>query len=118
VVDDQQGRPTWARDVALAATAALDAMHLDGTALGILHAAGGQDTSWADFATMIFAEQARRGRPFAAVRRIGTQDYPTSARRPRNSRLETARAQAVLGWRAAPLPDAISTVLDQLEHTP
>jgi dTDP-4-dehydrorhamnose reductase len=118
IVDDQHGRPTWARDAALAALAALSAMERKGRPLDLLHVAGGEDASWADFAAQIFAEQARRGAAFAAVRRIGTKDYPTPARRPRNSRLDCARAGAEIGWRATPLAVAIGAVLDQLEHTP
>jgi dTDP-4-dehydrorhamnose reductase len=116
VVADQHGRPTWARDAALAALASLDALERDRAALGVLHVAGAQDASWADFAGLIFAEQQRRGGPAAAVRPIGTADYPTPARRPRNSRLDTGRAQARLGWQASPLAAAISAVFDQLEQ--
>jgi dTDP-4-dehydrorhamnose reductase len=80
-----------------------------------MHAAGDQAASWADFAQMVFAEQARRGLPAARVRRITTADYPTPARRPRNSVLAIARAEQVLGWRPTALPQALRAVVDQLE---
>jgi dTDP-4-dehydrorhamnose reductase len=118
VVTDQHGRPTWAHDVARACLTSLNLMERDRHSLGILHAAGSQDASWADFADMIFTEQANRGRPAPRVRRIMTADFPTPARRPKNSRLDTARTEAVLGWKASPLLGAIATVLDHLEQNP
>jgi dTDP-4-dehydrorhamnose reductase len=114
VVDDQRGCPTWAADLA---TAALDVLgSLDSSAPGatVLHAAGDTAVSWADFAEMIFAEQARGGGAFANVRRITTADYPTPARRPRNSMLSIDRLSALTGWRPTPLPRAIAAVCDQL----
>jgi dTDP-4-dehydrorhamnose reductase len=63
---------------------------------------------------MIFAEQARGGGAFANVRRITTADYPTPARRPRNSMLSIDRLSALTGWRPTPLPRAIAAVCDQL----
>jgi dTDP-4-dehydrorhamnose reductase len=115
VVDDQHGRPTWARDVARAALMALERLERDPAPLGVLHTAGTEDASWADFAALIFAEQRRRGGPFARVNRITTAEYPTPARRPRNSRLSCARAESLLGWRPTMLAVALKAVFDQME---
>jgi dTDP-4-dehydrorhamnose reductase len=117
VVHDQHGRPTWANDVARAALVALASLEGNGQALGVLHTAGGEDATWAEFAEMIFAEQSRRGRPAARVRRIGTIDYPTPARRPRNSRLASELAERRMGWRAQPLAVGLNAVFDQMEQT-
>jgi dTDP-4-dehydrorhamnose reductase len=118
IVHDQLGRPTWARDVALAALAATTVMENTGEGLGVIHAAGDDDATWADFAAMIFDQARQRGRPFSTIQPIETKDYPTPAQRPRNSRLATDKAKAILGWRATPLPHAIGAVLDQLTPTP
>jgi dTDP-4-dehydrorhamnose reductase len=115
VVDDQRGCPCWARDLGRATLDALAQMQRQGTGLGVVHAAGGQAMTWADFAEMIFAEQAARGLPAPRVRRITTAQYPTPARRPRNSVLDIGRAETLLGWRPTLLPQALSSVMDQLE---
>ena len=116
VVDDQRGCPTWGADLAVAALDVLGALGSSAPPQNVLHAAGDTAVTWADFAEMIFAEQARRGGPFAGVRRITTADYPTPARRPRNSVLSTKRLAALTGWRPTPLPDAIAAVCDQLAN--
>ncbi len=116
VVDDQRGCPTWAADLALAALAVLGFLESSAPSTNVLHAAGDTAVSWAGFAEMIFAEQARRGGPFASVRGITTADYPTPARRPRNSMLSIEKLSALTGWRPTPLPDAIPAVCEQLAN--
>jgi dTDP-4-dehydrorhamnose reductase len=48
------------------------------------------------------------------VRRITTAEYPTPARRPRNSMLSTRRLSALTDWRPTPLAEAIAAVCGQL----
>ncbi len=94
VVCDQIGAPTSALDLA---DAIVDlAYNLirhpdDATLRGTFHAVAGWSTSWADFARLIFDEAKARGGPYASVRSISTADYPTPARRPAYSVLDTAR---------------------------
>jgi dTDP-4-dehydrorhamnose reductase len=114
VVGDQRGCPTWAADLAVAALEVLDRLEPSAPNLSLLHAAGDTAVSWAEFAEMIFAEQALKERAFANVRRITTAEYPTPARRPRNSMLSTARLSALTDWRPTPLPAAIAAVCDRL----
>jgi dTDP-4-dehydrorhamnose reductase len=92
VVADQHGRPTAACDLA-AALAAL----VETDVAGIVHVAGdGEPASWADL-----AEHALGRR----VQRIASADYPTAARRPRNSVLSLERARGLglplVEWRGA-----------------
>lgn len=107
VVADQVGCPTAASDIAGALrTIALALMADDRAPTGVFHFAGAGETSWAGFAREIFAASAALGGPSAQVDAIATTDYPTPARRPANSRLDTARIQAAYGvrprdWRAA-----------------
>jgi dTDP-4-dehydrorhamnose reductase len=108
VVADQWGSPTSASacaDAALAMTRAL--LDRDPAAAGVFHAAGPDDASWADFAEAIFAVSDRKPR----VRRITSADYPTAARRPRDSRLSSAKIAAGFGWRAPPLAEALAACL-------
>ncbi|MBP0583522.1 sugar nucleotide-binding protein, partial [Labrys sp. LIt4] len=57
----------------------------------------------------VFAASAPAGGPSARVRRIATRDYPTPARRPADSRLDTTRLRERYG---IVLPDWRSSVGD------
>jgi len=116
VVADQSGRPTWARDAALAALAAVDVMTLSGEAVGIAHVAGADDASWADLAEGVFSELDRRGARRPRLKRITTADFPTAARRPANSRLGALRPDALPGWNARPWAEALSACLDEIQE--
>jgi dTDP-4-dehydrorhamnose reductase len=85
----------------------------DVTAEGLFHYSGAGDATWADFAEAIFASSRRRGGKAAAVRRITTAEFPTPARRPANSRLDTARIEG-LGVRPRPWREALEICLDRL----
>ena len=52
VVDDQEGSPTWTRDLAPVLVALLDRPP------GVYHTTGAGSATWADFAEAIFAEAA------------------------------------------------------------
>lgn len=99
VVADQHGAPTSAHDLADAVIAvARNLVHDRSNALrGVFHATSRGEASWADFAEAIFAASAARGGPSARVERIATADYPTSTRRPADSRLDCSRLAAVHG---------------------
>jgi dTDP-4-dehydrorhamnose reductase len=97
VVDDQVGAPTSSLEIARA-TAAL----LAKGAQGLYHMAAAGETSWCGFARAIL-KRAGLATPVAAIR---TEDYPTPAKRPRNSRLDCSKLRretgiALAGWEAA-----------------
>ena len=58
---------------------------------------GAGEATWADFAEAIFTEAAAHGRAPVSVKRITTADYPTPAKRPANSRLDTSKLQKAFG---------------------
>lgn len=93
VVADQVGGPTPARAIADACVRIAKHLVGDPSASGAYHFSGAPDVSWADFARAIFAEA---GLP-ARVNDIPTEDYPTPAARPRNSRLDCTATEAVFG---------------------
>ena len=107
VVDDQQGCPTSAQDIAAAArTIALRLIEERDAPLGTYHFVNAGEASWCDLAREIFALSAAVGGPAAEVKAITTAEYPTPAKRPANSRLSTAKITADYGihprdWRAA-----------------
>lgn len=91
VVDDQFGRPTWARELAVALAS------LAGSAdIGVLHVAGGgEPCSWADLAEEAIGAAGLD----APVARIDTGEYARRAGkplapRPRNSVLSLVRARS------------------------
>lgn len=114
VVADQIGTPTSADDLA-AACIALTARQLDGAsdAFGVFHYAGREEATWADFAEAIFNGAQKRGRRAVGVKRITTAGYPTPAKRPANSRLDTSKIEG-LGVRVRPWHEALNDCLDRL----
>lgn len=114
VVADQLGTPTAAGDLA-GALVALGARlaEEDPAAEGLFHYAGEGETSWAGFAEAVMAGAARRGRRGIPVRPIATAEFPTPARRPANSRLNSGR-MAALGIAPRPWRESLDAVLDEL----
>jgi len=107
VVDDQTGCPTAAPDIARAAQAIVLRQLADKNApTGVYHYCGDEAVTWFGFASEIFRLIEARGNAVPAVAPIPTKDYPTPAKRPANSALETAKLKQDFGiepcqWRAA-----------------
>lgn len=80
VVADQFGAPTYTADLA---PLLYDMVQTD--KYGTYHACNGGCCSWAEFAEEIF----RQAHMDVKVKHIATEEYPTKARRPKNSRLDT-----------------------------
>lgn len=110
VVNDQIGAPTSAALIAsVTATIARKITARsdnDANLSGIYHLAAGGQTSWHGFARALIAQARSDG---AAIRvaddqiaAIPTADYPTKARRPMNSRLDTGKLRNTF---AISLPD-------------
>lgn len=118
VVADQKGNPTSALAIAdgIFQTATNLVADSSPELRGIFHMTAQGESSWADFAEAIFAASGARGGPSAAVRRISTDDYPTPAIRPANSRLDSSRIARIHGvtlpdWRAS-----LDEVMDRLQR--
>jgi len=92
VVDDQYGCPTWADDLA---DALIELAHVPARA-PTYHYCNDGVTTWHAFATAIVSE-ARRHRDIACERiePIATSEYPTAARRPASSVLDTTRIRSL-----------------------
>ena len=88
VVADQRGCPTAADDLAAAIVAILPAVVADRTLRGeVFHFASKGEATWCEFAEEIF----RAGECDCRAVAITTDDYPTAARRPRNSVLDCSK---------------------------
>jgi dTDP-4-dehydrorhamnose reductase len=117
IVADQVGAPTSAALLADAVAgmvaAGLPALReRSARAHGLVHIAASGETSWHGFACAIIEGLRARGVALAVerVHAIRSEDYPTRARRPRNSRLDLSRLREVFGiapmsWRAALAPE-------------
>jgi dTDP-4-dehydrorhamnose reductase len=108
VVADQRGNPTSALDIAdgIFRVAANLRAGSDLDHRGIFHMTGAGDASWAEFAEAILAASAEAGGPSARVKHIRAAEYPTAAKRPQNSQLDSSkldRAHEVRlpDWRAS-----------------
>jgi dTDP-4-dehydrorhamnose reductase len=107
VVDDQVGAPTSSRAIARA-TAAVLARALQSSELaGLYHLAARGETSWCGFARAIF-QQADVATPVVPIR---TEEYPTPARRPRNSRLDCSRLRTAFGVTLDPWEEGLAEAL-------
>jgi len=104
VVADQRGNPTSAMDIAdgVLRIAKNLTESPDPTMRGVFHMTAAGDASWAEFAEAIFGVSSKEGGPFAQVRPIQSADYPTAARRPANSRLNSVKLARTHG---VSLPD-------------
>jgi dTDP-4-dehydrorhamnose reductase len=116
VVADQVGNPTSALDIADGVLAvATNLLSGDDPSLrGIFHMTAAGEASWADFAEAIFERSAELDGPSAQVNRIATSDYPTPARRPANSRLDSGKLQRVHGVRLPEWRGSVALVVDRL----
>jgi dTDP-4-dehydrorhamnose reductase len=116
VVADQRGNPTSALDIADAVllVAANLRARSDPGLRGVFHMTAAGQASWADFAEAVFEASARAGGAFARTRRISTADYPTAAKRPANSRLDSSRLEQMHGVRLPDWHDSLQVVIDSL----
>lgn len=87
VVADQYGNPTATVDLADAVLAVASRASAGEAVWGTYHFAGNGTASWYEFACTIMKSLSEMGACAPPVRPIATGDYPTLARRPRNSRL-------------------------------
>jgi dTDP-4-dehydrorhamnose reductase len=104
VVNDQFGSPTSAASIATA----IWAIALRPAVRGVLHWTDSGRTTWYDFAIAIAAQAQAAGLLTTPVKvtAITTAEYPTAARRPANSVLDTRETVAQLGlsppgWQSA-----------------
>jgi dTDP-4-dehydrorhamnose reductase len=113
VVADQQGTPTPA---AWIADATAEALRRRPETSGTWHLAAGGQASWFGFAGEIVGRAAAMGLIEKAprVEPITTAEFPTRARRPAWSVLDTSRLAADFGIRLPPWQDGVAECLERL----
>ena len=112
VVDDQIGCPTAAAELARAVQGAARALLAGGRDYGTFHFAGTGSTSWFGLAEAIF-ELAPGPRP--RLTPIPSSGYPTPARRPANSVLDSAKFARLYGVTAPPWRESLAQCLRDIQ---
>ena len=115
VVADQHGCPTWSRMIAEATAQALRCLHTreDARAVsGTYHLCASGQTSWHEFARATIDAVPAERRRCREVRAITTAEYPTPARRPAYSVLETTKLERVFGLRLPDWRESLRHVLE------
>ena len=121
VIADQFGAPTGAEllaDVTAHALRSVLSEPESSRLAGLYHLVAAGETSWHGFACHVLERAQARGQTLKAgpanVLAIGTVDYPTPAKRPFNSRLDTTRLRTAFGLH---LPDwriGVDRMLDEI----
>jgi dTDP-4-dehydrorhamnose reductase len=115
VVSDQRGCPTSAGDIARALGVIAARLVDDADApSGTYHFVNSGEATWFELARDVFAQAQAAGRRIPKVDAIPTSAYPTPARRPANSRLDTAKLTRDFGIEPRPWRTAISEVVADL----
>jgi dTDP-4-dehydrorhamnose reductase len=126
VVADQYGAPSWSRDLARMTARVIEQVEESavGRSLrdammpwsGVYHAAGAGETTWYGFAAEA-VRLARERNPevqWAELDAITTEEYPTPARRPANSRLNCEKLAERFGWRMMDWRESLREVMTEL----
>lgn len=106
VIDDQFGAPTGAELIADVTAHAIVAWRAKPELGGLYHLAAAGETTWCGYARYVLERAEQMGIELKvkpqAVSALTTDAYPTPARRPANSRLDTQKLEKAFGLQ---LPD-------------
>lgn len=104
IVADQHGVPTSAAllaDVTAQLVRQRQREAGDHFPFGSYHVVAGGETTWYDYARFVVSEALAAGKPLKlspdAIRPIPSSEYPTAAKRPANSRLDTDKLRRTFG---------------------
>jgi dTDP-4-dehydrorhamnose reductase len=121
VVSDQFGAPTSAALLADVTAHLVRQAHQDSTGafpFGLYHLAAGGETNWHEYACAVIDTAWKAGRPLKIapqqVQSILAAAYPTAARRPINSRLDTRKLRDCFDLNLPHWREGLSHVLQQI----
>ncbi|WP_312414648.1 dTDP-4-dehydrorhamnose reductase [Pseudescherichia sp.] len=99
VINDQVGAPTGAELLADCTAHAIRVAMAKPDVAGLYHLVASETTTWYDYAALVFDEARKTGLELAIqkLNAVPTTAYPTPARRPHNSRLNTEKFQQSFG---------------------
>ena len=103
IVGDQKGRPTYARDLAIATMKVVELLNAGHSIKGIYHYANNGETTWFGF-----AEQIKKIADLNCIlTSVTTDKFPTPAKRPAYSVLDTRKIEADLSIQIPEWKDAL-----------
>ena len=121
VVGDQHGAPTSAALLADVTAHLVWQRRRGGDTnfpYGLYHLAASGETTWCEYARFIVAETLAAGRSLALssdeIRGITSSDYPTVAKRPANSRLDTGKLRKTFDLELPNWQSGVRHVLQQI----
>ncbi|UUZ74626.1 dTDP-4-dehydrorhamnose reductase [Polaromonas sp. P1(28)-13] len=117
-IDDQFGAPTGADLLADVTAHAIRQVLQRPADTGLYHLVAGGETSWHGYAKHVIA-QAKRVQPAIKivakeVAPVPTSAFPTPAKRPHNSRLDTTKLQATFGLRLPHWQQGVDRMLTEI----
>jgi dTDP-4-dehydrorhamnose reductase len=118
IVNDQQGCPTSARNLALASDAVIESWQSKGNDHdgGVYHYCDDLGLSWYDFACVIFRLAVSAGllddEPDIAP--VPSSEFPQLAERPKWSILDSSRFHKTFDFHSASLEGSLQTVIDEI----
>jgi len=124
IVADQIGAPTPA--ILLAELTArlllrVQSEGLDSSAFGLYHLAPAGETTWHEYARFVIAEALRAGKTLKLkpkdVGAITSAQYPLPAKRPANSRLDTARLRDTFDLELPSWQSGVQKLVREILHT-
>jgi len=110
IVVDQKGRPTYAKDLAMATMKMIEAINAGKSIKGVYHYANTGETTWFDFAAKIKAIAGLD----CALNPIETKDFPTPAKRPAYSVLDTSKIEEALSLSIPHWEDALASCMKEI----
>jgi len=110
IVGDQKGRPTYAKDLAHVTIQILIALNEGKQIRGIYHYANAGETTWFDFAEKIKSLAGLE----CDLKAITSDQFPTPAKRPNYSVLDTQKIEKDLGIEIPSWETALKQCINQL----
>lgn len=119
VINDQYGAPTGAELLADCTAHAIRIAIKNHEVAGLYHLVASGVTTWHDYAALVFSEARKAGVELAInkLNEVPTNAYPTPARRPSNSRLNTEKFQRHFGLVLPQWESGVKRMLNELFTT-
>lgn len=118
VINDQFGAPTSAELLADVTAHAIRSLQVKPELAGLYHCIAAGETTWHGYAQFVLEQATALGLPLKAtadkVAPTATSNYPTPAKRPLNSRLDTTKLQAAFGLRLPHWQDGVKRMLIEI----
>ncbi len=116
VIDDQIGAPTGADLLADVTAQAIRMAQQNPEVAGLYHLSAAGETSWYGYASFVIDAARSAGMPVktTAIEAVPTSAFPTAARRPHNSRLDTSKLRNTFDLHLPDWQTGVTRMLDEI----